>query len=129
MKYKESLNIKWKKPPKDLANDFFNFEKKVKRTQRVTFNKIKKLLVDDAKRNAPWTDRTGDARRTLHAKYETQIQSASIAIVDVFLIHGVDYGIFLELANSGRFAIIHDTLIRNKDKIMKILEESLSDFK
>lgn len=54
-----------------------------------------------AKANAPWQDRTGDARERLHATVEE-----TGPIGTIVLSHGVDYGLWLEVANQGRFAVI-----------------------
>jgi hypothetical protein len=54
-----------------------------------------------AKTNAPWTDRTGAARRGLSATVEGSRDNTTIV-----LRHGVEYGLWLEVANGGRFAII-----------------------
>lgn len=53
------------------------------------------------KANAPWTDRTGNARQTLW----TAVTGTGSVIV-VILSHGMWYGRFLELSNTGRYAII-----------------------
>jgi hypothetical protein len=58
------------------------------------------------KMNRPWTDRTGKAKATLNAKV-SQPQSK---ILRITLAHGVDYGIWLELAHESRFAIIKPTV-------------------
>jgi hypothetical protein len=57
------------------------------------------------KDNAPWQDRTGDARDGLNAhRYENgDVQGVELA-------HGVDYGIFLEFKFGGRDAIVIPTL-------------------
>jgi hypothetical protein len=49
-----------------------------------------------AKANAPWTDRTGDARERLHATVEE-----TGPIGTIVLAHGVDYGIWLEVRFGG----------------------------
>lgn len=60
-----------------------------------------KNLEGDAKDQARWVDRTGAARQRLQGyTYRT---STGWRIV---LAHGVDYGIWLELANEKRFAIV-----------------------
>lgn len=56
--------------------------------------------------NAPWTDRTSNARQTLTAEAEMLATQA----VQVTLAHGVEYGIFLELAHAGTYAIIGPAL-------------------
>jgi len=54
------------------------------------------------KANAPWTDRTGNARQTLYTEVQQIVQS----VVEIILSHGVGYGVYLELCNAGRYAII-----------------------
>lgn len=57
------------------------------------------------KDNAPWSDRTGNARQTLFAE--------AIDFTDTVVIlmsHGVEYGTFLELAHGGNYAIITPAL-------------------
>lgn len=58
------------------------------------------------KANAPWTDRTANARQTLHTEIEEVVNQA-VALV---MAHGVYYGIFLELCNAGRYAVIAPAL-------------------
>lgn len=55
--------------------------------------------------NAAWTDRTGNARQSLHT--EVFNLTSEIALM---LAHGVEYGIHLELGFSGRYAIIGPAL-------------------
>lgn len=57
------------------------------------------------KANRPWTDRTGMAKARLDAN--VTINPREITIV---LSHGVDYGVWLELARSKRYAIIAPTI-------------------
>ena len=58
-----------------------------------------------AQENAPWQDRTGDARRGLHT-----VMRESKDTWEIDLAHGVSYGFFLETYNGGEFAIIQPTL-------------------
>jgi hypothetical protein len=60
---------------------------------------------DYAKANAPWEDRTGDAREGLTA--ESRHQGVH-HYIDLF--HTVDYGIWLEIRWDGTYAIIEPTL-------------------
>lgn len=74
-----------------------------------------------AQQNAPWTDRTAHARQRL--------TGSSSAIADgyrVSISHGVDYGIYLELANEKKYGIIPDTLeIVGEQEIMPAFENLL----
>lgn len=55
------------------------------------------------KANAPWTDRTGEARRTLRAEVLDVTGRAAL----ILLQYGTDYGgLYLETMQAGRFAII-----------------------
>lgn len=62
-------------------------------------------VLDYAQANAPWSDRSGLARSGLGTDvYEED------GNVNLVLFHTVDYGIWLETIQSGRFAIIMPTL-------------------
>ena len=58
-----------------------------------------------AKINRPWTDRTGHARQRLVGWVETFSDKVRIHIG-----HGVDYGVYLELCNEKRYAILQPTI-------------------
>lgn len=58
-----------------------------------------------AKINRPWTDRTGHARQRLTGYVETFSDKTRINIA-----HGVYYGVYLELCNEKRFAILQKTV-------------------
>ena len=68
------------------------------------------------KRNAPWQDRTGDARAGLTAVY---VGDRFVERSVIRLSHGVPYGIFLETRNAGRYAIIVPTLVDEGNRIME----------
>lgn len=72
--------------------------------------------------NRPWTDRTGMAKITLSAK----VSQPSDAVVRITLAHGVDYGIWLELANEKNYAIIGPTIKTEGPELIKGLNNILS---
>lgn len=53
-----------------------------------------------AKENAPWADRTGDARKFLHGYVVKE------GMLTARISHGVLYGIHLEKRYSGKYAIL-----------------------
>lgn len=57
------------------------------------------------KENAIWTDQTGNARQSLYSDVEKTLTD-----IVVFLDHGISYGVFLEYANQGDYAIIGPAL-------------------
>jgi hypothetical protein len=59
-------------------------------------------LESKMKINRPWTDRTGMAKTTLRAS----VSQPSKDKIRITLSHGVDYGIWLELAHGKNWAII-----------------------
>lgn len=74
-----------------------------------------------AKANAPWTDRTGDARERLHATVEE-----TGPIGTIVLSHGVPYGLWLEIANGGRYAIIAPTIDVFGPRVMRSLQNMIN---
>lgn len=70
--------------------------------------------------NAPWTDQTGNARQGLRAEAFDEGDNAGIV-----LYHQVPYGIWLELANSGTYAIIDPTIAVMGPEVMRSLERIL----
>lgn len=67
-----------------------------------------------AKQNRPWTDRTGHARQRLVGWVETFSDKVRIHIG-----HGVDYGIYLELCNEKRYAILQPTVNAKSPEVLK----------
>ncbi|MBX3081721.1 MAG: hypothetical protein KF716_08795 [Anaerolineae bacterium] len=57
------------------------------------------------KQNASWIDRTGNLRASLYAAVEELVNEIAI-IID----YGLDYGVYLEFKNAGRYAIIGPAL-------------------
>lgn len=76
----------------------------------------------DAKRDAPWTDRTSNARQGLHGRF-WQEDNGNVTVIR--LAHGMFYGRFLELRWQGRYAIILPTLQRYYGVVRERLRERL----
>lgn len=77
------------------------------------------------KLNRKWTDRTGKAKATLN----TKISQPNDHTVRMTLAHGVDYGIYLELAHEKNYAIIQPTLNKKAPEIMKDLKNLMEKIK
>lgn len=65
-----------------------------------------------AKAHAPWHDRTTNARQGLNGSASSEGDNVVIR-----LIHQVSYGIYLEKARSGKYAVLKPTMDKNKRKI------------
>ena len=73
-----------------------------------------------AKRHRPWTDRTGHARQRLTGWVETFSDKTRIHIG-----HGVDYGVYLELSNEKKYAILQPTVNKVSPEILEGFKELL----
>lgn len=79
---------------------------------------FKAEIESDAKVNVPWEDRTTNARQTLFSVVDSETGRTTI-----YLSHGVDYGVMLELRYQGRYAIIMPTL----EKFYPIIQRELRE--
>jgi len=77
------------------------------------------------KDNRPWTDRTGMAKTLLNAKVSQPDKNT----IRITLAHGVDYGIWLELAHGKNYAIIAPTIREEGPRIVEDLENLMSKLK
>lgn len=77
-------------------------------------------IENDAKANAPWSDRTGAARDGLTA--EASDEGGEIVIT---LMHTVEHGQWLETIQSGRFAIIMPTLEKYGRPVQEAIAKGL----
>ena len=67
-----------------------------------------------AKVNSPWNSgapNTGNARAGLHAGMYWE----SPTVLKIYIAHGMDYGVYLELAHDRRFQILEPTINKFKD--------------
>lgn len=71
---------------------------------------------NQAKMNAPWRDRTGNARRSIGSRVDTFGEK----ITGVLGI-GVFYGVWLEVSNQGRYRIVQPTLDSTRNKLISNL--------
>lgn len=68
-----------------------------------------------AQENRAWTDRTGQARQTLNCK--AYLEGAHHVVISMR--HGVDYGIWLELCNNKRYAILEKAIEAKKSEVFE----------
>lgn len=75
-------------------------------------------MEDYAKANAPWQDRTGNAREGLAGS-----SGANQYVYWIRLTHSVHYGVYLERGMELRFEIIRPTMNLYSNRVWEILEE------
>ena len=78
-------------------------------------------MQQDARQNAEWTDRTGMARRGLTGGFYWEGQDGYS-----YIAHTVEYGIWLELANQGKYGIIIETRDKFADETFKQAERIMN---
>ena len=90
-----------------LARSINAHDQAVKRVIAGQFYYAKDEATTFAKQNASWTDRTGNARAGLHADVNIIDQGKAF---ELMMAHSVEYGIWLEIRFSGKFAILMPTI-------------------
>ena len=96
-----------------VQNNLKAFPAKVNSAVGMYAKTASKTLENQAKQNAPWTDRTGHARQRLTGDASEVEKGWQIE-----LSQGVDYGIYLELAHEKRFAILQPTVLSKSPEII-----------
>jgi hypothetical protein len=87
------------------------------------FKKNEAWAIAWMKANAPWTDNTGRARAGLMA-----VSASAGSTHEMRLFYtGVNYGVWLEIANSGRFQILGPAMRHVSRKLLKDFQSILSD--
>lgn len=108
----------------DLLSGLSGFDSKAQAAISLYVDTAALTLQDYMRANAPWTNRTGQARQRLVAKGQKVSEGWRI-----MLAQGVDYGIFLELAHEKRFAIIQPTITSQGPDVMKGFENLIGRLK
>ena len=108
------LTIVFKAQGANLLKKLEEGPKKVQQAAWIAVSSMAPEVENYAKMNAPWTDRTGNARNGLAARPFRDAQA-----VGVMIYHQVSYGIWLEVRWSGRYAIINPTIDEMGPVVMK----------
>jgi hypothetical protein len=112
--------IRWIRSPQVLVDALDGYQRRLIAAVAELAHYFEPKLEAYAKANAPWTDRTGTARQTLFTATEIAKD-----MVTLYLSHGMEYGKFLELCNSGRYAIVMPTLEAHYGPIKAALDDLL----
>lgn len=99
-----------------------NVGKNVDKARKEAAEKLGRKMYAYATFNAPWHDRTLQARLQLQYKVFHNDAAHTSTIV---LSHGVDYGIHLETMQGGAFAIIMPTIIKFQSEMGGEIRASL----
>lgn len=113
------------KAPRDMAARLvrdYGVSKHAAAVATLAEKELAPILKAYAQANRPWDDQTGNARSGLFS-----VSELAGEIVTLYLSHGMEYGVFLELCNSGRYAIIMPTLQANYGVIKAALDKIYRD--
>lgn len=118
----QQAGIRWSTPPSELATAVERYGDRVLQAVAAVTQRVATEMQNQAKADAPWTDRTGNARTGIFGTSEADFAAH---VVTIFLSHGatIDYGIWLELANSGKYAVIMRTMEAHYEPLMQLLRE------
>jgi hypothetical protein len=109
------------KPSQQIVPNLEAYRKAVLAAVRMTFEAIARKVRSYAVTNRTWIDRTGTARSGLR----TQVAVMG-AVATLTLYHTAEYGIWLEVANAGKYAIILKTMTAHFPMLMQMLNDVLS---
>lgn len=96
-----SDRLEWEFTPTQLAGNVMGYGPRLLKAILALARIFAARIQSWARKNALWTDRTSNARQGLFARAIPL--ATGVAIV---LFHTVEYGIWLEIANAGKYAII-----------------------
>lgn len=103
-----------------MANNINRRGKTLNTARMKAMDKLGDEMEAYAKSNAPWKDRTTDAREGLHTVvvHDKRREESTI-----WLAHGVGYGIWLETMQGGAFAIIMPTIQEFSKRVFSTVVE------
>jgi hypothetical protein len=100
-----NVALTWTVPPEVLAKGVGDYADRLLSAVYELAQVFAARIEAAAKANAPWQDRTGNARQGLFARAFREA-----AAVTLILAHSAHYGIWLEVRWAGKYAIILPTL-------------------
>lgn len=108
----------------DLLNALEQAEDKTAIAIKMYATEGAKKFQNYAKQHRPWTDRTGQARQRLTGWVETLRNKTRI-----YIGHGVDYGVYLELSHEKKYAILQPTVNAVSSEILQGYKRLIGHFR
>lgn len=120
---KKSVGMSFQYFSEQLKHNMVNFERRIFAVLYAYSQESGKKMMDYAKKNAKWTDRSGDARRGLNYQVERNDDNFKI-----YVCQGVHYGKWLELISGKKWAILWPTIQAMSPKVIsgmnKLIEKA-----
>jgi hypothetical protein len=132
-------------PSQQLIPNIKDYGKKMLVAVQAVANYWGQLVQDDARQDARWEDRTGNARSGLFFAVDgfglgtitgtvtveaeaggdgVTVESGDANTLIITLGHTMFYGKFLELSNGGRYAVIMSTMEKNLPTLERMLKDT-----
>lgn len=136
--------FQWIVSPKVIADGLDKYQEKAMVALQAAATYWGQSVQDQARENARWEDRTGNARGglffavdgfglepitgTVTPESTSQMSDVGVESGDantliITLGHTVFYGKFLELSNGGKYAIIMSTIESNLGRLQRLVQE------
>ncbi|WP_143314197.1 hypothetical protein [Clostridium sp. HBUAS56017] len=96
-----------------LTEKFANMEQKAEIGSRLFAESAKTKLIQEAKDNAPWTDRTGLSRNTIDGEV-----SSTLTITKIEIRGNTPQFKYLEFCNEKKWAILWPTINKNMNIVL-----------
>jgi len=133
----------WVKPPSNISKGVVDYGNKIEAALYAIAGKWGQDVQDEARQDAQWTDRTGNARSGIfyavdgfgmgtmigevsaEAKTlmkDTSVEEGSAKSLVIVVSHTVFYGKFLETKQGGKYAIIMSTIEKNLPRLEKLVQ-------
>ena len=101
--------LKWTKTPEEAMTELTEaYMSDIERAVTQLLKFYEKQIENHMRTNAPWKDRTGNARQALFAQFKTVVKL--LLLIEFGQGHAIDYGVYLEFSNAGKYAIVNPTL-------------------
>jgi hypothetical protein len=114
--------FRWTVKPSDLfEREVAKYVDTIRRELDNLADAWQQVIEDYMKINAPWKDRSSNARQGLNVTVDKSKEATELVLA-----HTVEYGIYLELAHAGAWAIINPTLDIYGPKVWDSVIEILS---
>lgn len=137
-------NFQWTVSPDVIARGLDDYGERALVAVQAAANYWGQSVQDEARQNAPWEDRTGNARGGLFFAVDgfglqpitgtvtpeatsemsdVAVESGSQDTLIITLAHTVFYGKYLETKNGGRYAIVMSTIEANLGSLERQIQE------
>lgn len=102
-----------------VIRNLHDFEERVEDNLLSEMERLALRMENEAKTNRPWTDRTGNARRSIRGTAGKD----GLNYIAVLAI-GVYYGKYLELSNGGKYRVVRPTIDGNRQAFIAALKRA-----